>query len=369
MTRALSTFSRRGFPPFIAWLSVLCLPATQAPAQPAPDARYQTRTSDCRHSPPTGTPLSVRRTDSGVITRGYTAERLLTFIADARGLEGGDILVCSEYGRVEIADSDDDQVRLQVRMEGFGEGSEQPAEAARRVIAETDLHVFLTNANGRLMVRVWHPTLGFTAPGGQPTWVNVRLHVPNRGAYQVTSEAFHGNVIIRRLTLAGARLRGNVGEKFKGIPGFIGHTELDNVVLAGDVDIDNFAGIPGVRPAVPAPLRRHAAPILVKASRVTSSSRITATTGGDISIAVQPSPELAVRASGLANDGGVSIMIYGATEIAAPGDSAFKVQRSFTSNDLESRNVRVVIRAASTHGAVRIASMPAAPLAPRAGGS
>lgn len=231
------------------WVLVLCLPAGRLHAQGA-DPRYQTRASDCRHVPPPGTPLSVRRSDSGVTTNDYTAERLLTYIADAKRLEGGDIVVCAEYGRVEIADSDDDEVRLQVRMEGFGEGSDDPAAAARRVIAETDLQVFLTNSGGRLMVRVWHPTLGFTTPGGQPAWVNVRLLVPNRGAYRVTSEAFHGNVAIRRLTLAGAMLRGNVGEKFKGIPGFIGQTELDNVALAGDVDIDNLAGIPAcVRPS------------------------------------------------------------------------------------------------------------------------
>ena len=87
--------------------------------------------------------------------------------------------------------------RLQIRVEGYGEGSLEPAEAAARVIEDTKLQTFMTVHQGRLMVRVWHSTLGFTSPGGQPAWVGVRLLVPARGPYRVTTEAFHGAVVIQ----------------------------------------------------------------------------------------------------------------------------------------------------------------------------
>jgi hypothetical protein len=285
--------------------------------------------------------------------------------ADASRLRGGDIVVCTEYGRVDIADSDDDQVRLQIRMEGLGEGSDNPRDAAVRVIDETTLHTYFTNSGGRLMARVWHSTLGFTRPGGQPAFVSVRVLVPARGSYRVTTEAFHGNVAIRRLSLSGATLRGNVGDKLKGIPGFIGQTELDNVELAGDVDIDNLAGIPGVRAPVPAQMSSIAAPILVKA-RVASTCRLVALTGGTLNIAIQPSPDLGVRALGQANEGQVNIRIDGAVAETPPIDSTFRVQSSFSTSGIESKPIRIDIRAASVHGTVNIASIPAAPLVPRA---
>jgi hypothetical protein len=332
--------------------------------QVAPDPQYQTRQSQCRHEPPPGTPLPVRRSESGVITSGYTAERVISLVADAPRLQGGDIVVCTEYGRVDILDSDDDQVRLQVRVEGFGEGAASPREAAARVIGETALHTFITDSGGRLMVRVWHSTLGFTTPGGQPAGVSVRLQVPPRGRYRVTTEAFHGNVAIRRLTLAGATMRGNVGEKLKGINGFIGQTELDNVLLAGDVDIDNLIGIPGVRDPVPPGMSSLAAPITVKARAVTSF-RLSAATGGDINIAIQPGPDVGVRALGQSNEGQVGIAIDGGVAIAAAGDSTFRVQRAMSTGGFEAKATRVEIRAASGHGTVNIASIPAAPLAGR----
>src|SRR5574341_1387065 len=286
---------------WIVALAVMALFPAQSWAQ---DGRYQTRRSDCRQEPPPGKPLAVRKSDTGVKVQGYVASRVVTQTASAAGLEGGELVVCSEYGRVEIIDSDDDQVRLQIRWDAFGEGSAQPGEAAKRVIEETEVQAHLTGRQGRLMVRVWHPRLGFTAPGGQPPWVSVRLQVPSRGAYSVRTEAFHGLVSVRRLTLASAILRGAVGEKFKGIPGFIGATELDNVELAGDVEIDNLAGLPGIRPSVAPEQAAPTAPILVKA-RIASSCQLKAVTGGDINIAIQPDPSLGVRAWGGANNGAV----------------------------------------------------------------
>jgi hypothetical protein len=278
-----------------------------------------------------------------------------TVAADARGLEGGEIVVCSEYGRVEIVDSDDAQVRVQVRVEGFGEGSARPAEAARRVIEETDVRVHLAAHDGRLLVHVWHATLGFTAPGGQPAMVGVRVQVPARGAWRVATDAYHGVVAVRRLELAGALLRGRVGDKLKGIPGYLGPTELDNVTLAGDVEVRNDSSALG-------------APVVAKV-RVASSARLTARTGGDITIAVQPDPELGVRALGETNDGSVRVTVHGGAasdapepSAAEPGAGGFRVRQQVESAGFAARPVRLEVRAASGGGKVTVASMPAAPL-------
>jgi hypothetical protein len=332
-------------------------------AQASADPRYQTRQSDCRHEPPPGAALSVRRTDSGITKRGYLAEQVLTLSADASRTKGGELLVCTEYGGVEIADSDDDRVRLQIRIEGSGEGSTRPADAAGQVIGETKLHTFMTIHNGQLMVRVWHSTLGFSRPGSQPAWVSVRLLVPARGAYRVTTEAFHGEIAIRRLTLSGVTMRGNVGDKLKGIPGFIGFTELDYVELNGDVDIDNLAGLPGIREPVPPSLARTAAPILVKA-RAGSSCQLKAVTGGDISISIQPAPDVGVKALGESNTGRVTIGLDGGVAQDAAGASAFQVRRFSSTAGYDSKPIRIDIRAASGTGNVNIVSIPAAPLAP-----
>lgn len=331
-----------------------------APSLQAQDGRYQTRQSDCRQEPPPGKPLAVRKSDTGIRIQGYVASRVMTQAASAAALDGGELVVCSEYGRVEIIDSDDDQARLQIRWDAFGEGSPHPGEAAKRVIEETEVRAHLTAHQGRLMARVWHPRLGFTTPGGQPAFVSVRLQVPSRGAYRVRTEAFHGTVAVRRLKLSGATLRGAVGEKFKGIPGFIGVTELDNVELAGDVDIDNLDGLPGIRPAVAPAQAAPTAPILVKA-RVASSCQIKAVTGGDINIAIQPDPSLGVRAWGGANKGAARVAIdNGIKRENVAGE--FRNQDQAESAGYDGKPFRVEVRATSEHGKVNIASIPAAPL-------
>jgi hypothetical protein len=311
-----------------------------------PAASYRTRPSDCRYEPPPGKTLAVRKSDTGIKIQGYRAERVMTQIADAAGLDGGELVVCSEYGRVEIFDSDDDQVRLQIRMEGFGEGSAQPGEAAKRVIEETEVRIHMTAQQGRLLIRIWHPTLGFTTPGGQPALVGIRLQVPARGAYRISSEAYHGVVGVRRLTLSAGSFRGRVGEKFKGIPGYIGGTELDNVSLAGDVDISNEAAALG-------------APITAKV-RIVSTCRLTASTGGNINIAVQPEPSLGVRALAGSNNGTVRIALNAGVK-REEGAREFKSQDQAESGEYDGKPVRVELRATTGHGNVSISSIPAAP--------
>ena len=287
----------------------------------------------------------------------------MTQTADARGLVGGDLVVCTEYGSVEIVDSDDEQVRLQIRVDGFGEGSELPAQAAVRVIEETTLHSYITSTQGRLHVRVWHSTLGFTRPGAQPAFVSVRLQVPARGAYSVRTEAFHGLVAVRRLTITSVTMRGAVGDKFRGIPGFLHGTELDNVELAGDVDIDNIAGLPGIRAPVAPQVLSLAAPIFVKA-RVSENSRLRAVTGGDINIAIQPAPELGVRALAESNSERVRVGIDGGVAGDSSSNATFRVRRTVSSAAFEAKRVKIEVHAASGPGSVNITSIPAAPLAP-----
>jgi hypothetical protein len=65
---------------------------------------------------------------------------------------------------------------------------------------------------------------------------------------------------------------------------------------------------------------------------------------------------------GQANEGAVNITIDDAVAETVPPDSTFRVQRSFTTAAMESRNVQVAIRAASMHGTVSIASIPAIPV-------
>src|SRR5262249_48627943 len=78
------------------------LQSLPSPSSGSQDERYRTRPSDCRHEPPPGKALAVQKSDTGIKIHGYRAERVMTQIADVAGLEGGELVVCSEYGRVEI---------------------------------------------------------------------------------------------------------------------------------------------------------------------------------------------------------------------------------------------------------------------------
>ena len=319
----------------------------------AQDERYHDRPSDCRYDPPPGKALEVRQRESAVLTDGFTASRVSSYSASASNLSGGDIRICSEYGRVEISDSDDDQVHVQIRWDGFGEGTTDPAAEAARVIDVTPVRVFLTADSGRLFVRVWHPFLGFTrpttAPGGQPAWVSVRVLVPDRGAYRVSTEAFHGVVSLRRLTLSGAYLSGRVGEKLKGINGFQGGTELYDVTLAGNLDVAN-------------PLGGDGAPVTARL-RIGSSSQVTIQSAGAINVAVQPHPDLGVRAFA-AGATGARVAIPTGT-VFAPARPGYAHQAEAASTELEQRPRRVTITAISGLAAANVSSTPALPLAGR----
>jgi hypothetical protein len=95
--------------------------------------------------------------------------------------------------------------------------------------------------------------------------------------------------------------------------------------------------------------------------RVASTARLTALTGGDVTIAVQPHPDLGVRALAETNDGSAQVLVYGGTP-ADPGAGAFRVRQQAESPGFADRPARLEVRAASGRGRVTIASMPAAPL-------
>src|SRR5262245_59425312 len=86
-------------------VAIALLPLLSHLSLRAQDERYRTRPSDCRQEPPPGKPLAVQKSDTGIRIQGYVANRVVTQTADAAGLEGGELVVCSEYGRVEIIDS------------------------------------------------------------------------------------------------------------------------------------------------------------------------------------------------------------------------------------------------------------------------
>src|SRR5215813_11701735 len=106
------------------------------------DPAYQSgRNSLCQITQPPGKPLAARKSDTGSQIIGSRAERVMTYIADASKLKGGNLELCSEYGRVEVMDSDDEQVRLQIRCTAAGEG-------AVKAIEDTDVRAHLTDDNG-----------------------------------------------------------------------------------------------------------------------------------------------------------------------------------------------------------------------------
>jgi hypothetical protein len=281
-----------------------------------------------------------------MVVEGYTASRTIFYSLPNARATGGEIYVCTEYGRVEIEDSDDRDVRIQVRVDGYGEGTVDPAAAARKVIEETSVRIYVATHEGELVAHIWNDTLSFTS-AAQPAFVSIRVQVPDRGAYRVVSEAYHGFSSIRRLTLGRSVMRGRVGDKFKGIPGYLGYTELDQVTIAGDVDITSDGN-------------QLSAPVIAKV-RVASSSSLTIRNGADVNVSVQPHPLLGVYAVAASGSGTARVQVDG----GAARDTAIAQHRSASVAEspkfkLLPRRLRVV--ATSSHGAVNVATMPAAPL-------
>jgi hypothetical protein len=314
----------------------------------AQDARYRTRASGCRYDVPAGRSLQLDATAAPAEVHGATAGSVRSFLSDAATLSGGEIVACTEYGRVEIEDSDDNRVHIQVRIDASGEGSVDAPAAARKMIDESRVRVYATENAGRLNVSVWSDTLAFS-PHAQPALVGIRIQVPNRGRYALTAEAYHGPVSVRRLTLRHAAIRGRVGDKFKGIPGYIGYIELDNVGVAGEVVVTSDG-------------EALSAPVLAKVRPISSGS-LSVTNGSDINLFVQPDPALGLRVFAASNAVDPMVLVENSASVdtvASPWRAAVLRQTI----GFDSRDVRLQVRATSTRGKVSVASMPAAPRPP-----
>jgi hypothetical protein len=272
----------------------------------------------------------VRKRDTPIQVSGHRAERLLVYSVDAADLEGGTLTIGAEYGRVEIMESDDGTVRLQVRCEALGEGATQ-------AIQDTDVQVRFTAHRGRLGLAVWHTTQGFT-PAAQPCLLNIRLQVPPSGAYQIEATAHHGGVGIHRIRLAGGTLRGRVGVKVKGIQGYLGGHDLDHVTLAGDLAVVSEGGmISGTVSAA-------------------SSCKLTARTGtGDVRLSFTPDPRLGLNVTAGSEAGSVRLDI-GQPGTTGPVSPQMRTTLRARTEDYDRKPVQVEVTAMSTQGNVVVVS-------------
>jgi hypothetical protein len=323
-------------------ISLALLAALELAAQ-TPPANYRTRRSVCRYERPRGRAIDLPTSVSAVETSASAAEQVATYATSVSGLAGGEIVACTEYGLVEIADSDDDKLRIQVRLGASGDGHVQPVAAARHALEQTSMRVYAYALDGKLLVHVWNDTLGFVEGTAQPVSISIRIHVPAKGAYRVATEAYHGPVAIRRLTVAGGVMRARSGDKFKGIAGYLGNIDLDNVTLGGDLDISSDGG-----PLSP--------PLLAKL-RVVAPSRLTVSTGAEVNIAVAPEPTLGIRAFGASNDGAVSILF--ADAVKRDTTTTFASYALFEQQDFATKPLRFEVRVTTVKGKVNIASVPA----------
>lgn len=141
--------------------------------------------------------------------------------------------------------------------------------------------------------------------------------------------------------------RGRVGDKFKGIPGYIGAVVLDNAVLMGDVDIS----LDGENLSAP----------VIGRIRVGASSRMTVQTGGDVTLAVQPHPDLAIRAVAASNSAPVRVQFDAAKKDTA--STQFQNIEVHESGGYAAKRLKLQLLVTSTGGRVNVASMPSAALA------
>jgi hypothetical protein len=277
--------------------------------------------------PPAGVPLPTTRRDAGIRLSGYRAERVLTYLADASKLQGGTLTLGAEYGRVELMDSDDDQVRLQIRCEAMGEG-------AAKAIEDTQVQVHVTADQGKLAIAVGHATQGFT-PAAQPCNLHIRLQVPPSGSYRVEGTAHHGGVAIRRLTVSDLRLRGRVGLKVKGIKGYIGGHDMENVVLAGDADVFTEGGT-----------------ITGSLDAASSGKLVARAPMGEIRLSFTPDPRVGLNVLGTSDQGSVQVGLLGADPQAAPERGTVRRR----TEGYEQKPIQVDVTATSLQGNVVVVS-------------
>ncbi|HYU48079.1 MAG TPA: hypothetical protein VEK84_18095 [Terriglobales bacterium] len=296
-----------------------------------PGAAYRSgRRSLFQLSPPPGKPLPTKTTDTGIRVSGDRAERMLTHIAEAPGLKRGELVLCAEYGRIEIMDSDDDQIRLQIRLESN----------AGKAIEDTQIRAHLTSDAEDFNVRVWHETQGF-GRSVRPCDVGIRLQVPSFGSYKIDAIANHGCVGVHRLTLASCKLRGLVGIKVQQVKGYQGGHDLNNVIVSGDLDV-----------ATDAP-QGFGNAWIHGTMRVVSSCKVTARTNeGSIRLSFSLEPETGIDVIGRSDEG--KVLLIGIAEDPRTLKSGSEAHRR--SEGFEGKRIQVAVHATSSRSDVTIVS-------------
>lgn len=299
-----------------------------------PDPNYQSgRSSHCILKPPPGKPLAAHKSDTGIVTHSAGAGRVLTYLADAAALKGGVLALCAEYGRIEVMDSDDGQVRLQIRCSAVGAG-------AAKAIEDTKVQAHLNSDHDRLHVAVWHETQGFT-PQVQPCLVAIRLQVPLSGPYQLDATADHGCVGVHRLTLANSKLRGRSGSKLKGVKGYLGGHDLHDVVLNGDLDMVTEAPQGFGNTWIHGTLR------------VAAACKVWAQTEeGNIRLSFAPDPRVGLDVKGSSDAGNVVIGIN-----EAPPVTKARGELRERSKGYETKPIQVALTATSTLSEVSVVAI------------
>ncbi len=301
----------------------------QAPTDPGPAYRSGRR-SLFQLTPPPGKPLQAGIVDTGIEATARRAERVLSYSADASKFAQGELVLGCEYGRIEIMDSDDKQIRLQVRQE---------ANTAK-AIEDTRIRVHLTSDAGVLRVMAWNETQGFGAAVA-PCNVNIRLQVPGSGLYKIDATANHGCVGVHRLKLAGCKLRGPVGVKVPLIKGYQGGHDLDDVVVSGDLDL-----------ATDAP-QGFGDAWIHGTMRVASSCNVMARTNeGHIRLSFSSDSPTGVDVTGRSDEGKVTFIGFDAN--GKPPTTKSGADLSFRSEEFESKPIRVVAKANSSRSDVTI---------------
>jgi hypothetical protein len=256
------------------------------------DPNYQTRRSSCEGPRFDGKSLSLQATQNEIETNPVTglegagvSERSAHTLSGSTSpldVKGGEIYVCSEYGRVVIEESSDGRMHVLVRVDVQDRGGPQ-------AIRETKVEARMTSLQGRLQVAVWHSTLGFTERQ-QPAWVNILVRVPPSGAYRVSGVANHGAITIRNLDIAGGGIHALTGYKVKGRKGYVGGHRLENVGLVGDFEISTGdASVTGFL-------------------RVVSSAKVQVRAGrGDIALQFRPDAEVGYEVKASTGNGAVGV--------------------------------------------------------------
>lgn len=280
--------------------------------------------------------------DSGVKETGLRVERIQTWVADAKGVQRGELTLCSEYGRIEIQDADDDRVQLRVRSSTFGEG-------ARQALTDTPVETHVSFESGVLRVAVWHTTQGFTK-GVNPNDVSIRVLVPRSARYLIRARAQHGGVSVRGLTISGGRLEGLVGAKMRGIPGYQGGHELWNVLLAGDLEVVLSGGV------------RGSGSIHGSVAVLANSALHVEADDAPVRLAVIPDTEVGIRATTRSTSGAMRVLFERPGVIPAPGSAAGQSppqiggELSRESDGFADTRTQLTITVKTTSGAIDVVS-------------